>query len=161
MENNKKPDWFELADNDKPAKRSIKPAKSTLAVVATLALTTLAGWGFVSNDESKAIASENNGQIQVDDLATTSSASSETTAPVTSTVSSQPTTSASAAPTSSTITAPNPSTAQNDTILPPTSKGGDGDHEKGEGRHKEKHDGTKEANPDFNKSDNHDSGNDD
>jgi hypothetical protein len=58
MENNKKPDWFELADNDQPAKRSTKPAKSTFAVVATLALATLAGWGFISHDESIAIASE-------------------------------------------------------------------------------------------------------
>ena len=102
MENNKKPDWFELADNDQPAKRNLKPAKGVLAVTATLALTTLAGWGFMSNDESKAIASESTSQV------TAAATPQKTTPPLA-----------------------NPSATSNSIIKPPTSKSREGEHEFG------------------------------
>jgi len=112
MENNQKPEWFELADNDQPAKRSAKPTKSALAVVATLALTTLAGWGFITNDEPLANASDLGTISQTSDLTpATGSAMSESTAPTGLQV-----TDASPSPTAST---------SNEIILPPSPKNGD------------------------------------
>jgi len=58
MDNMKKPEWFELADNDRPAKQKAKASKSAFAVVTTLALTSVAGWGFMTNDAPHASATE-------------------------------------------------------------------------------------------------------
>ena len=52
MEKMNKPAWFELADNDQPANLSPKARKGGIfAVVTTLALTGVAGWGFISSEE--------------------------------------------------------------------------------------------------------------
>ena len=52
MEKMNKPAWFELADNDQPANPSPKARKGGIfAVVTTLALTGVAGWGFASSEE--------------------------------------------------------------------------------------------------------------
>ena len=52
MEKMNKPAWFELADNDQPANVSPKARKGGIfAVVTTLALTGVAGWGFISSEE--------------------------------------------------------------------------------------------------------------
>ncbi|KGA19633.1 hypothetical protein GM50_4830 [freshwater metagenome] len=52
MEKMNKPAWFELADNDQPASLSPKARKGGIfAVVTTLALTGVAGWGFISSEE--------------------------------------------------------------------------------------------------------------
>ena len=136
MENMKKPDWFELADNDQPAKRSIKAPKSALAVVATLALTTVAGWGFISGDDSSANASENAGTIQTDTSNSTSDSSlsgnSTTGSPSAGTSNTLPSTSNS--PSSSANGASTPGSSASDEILPPSgnSREHDGDREGGE-----------------------------
>ena len=133
MENKKKPEWFELADNDQPAKRIAKPSKSALAVVATLALTTLAGWGFITNDQSIANATESAGVNQISDLTPAAgSAASESTAP--SDLHLSDTSPAATASTSaSAVTSPSTSSSSAEIILPPSSKRGDDDgreHEK-------------------------------
>ena len=52
MEKMNKPAWFELADNDQPTNLSPKARKGGIfAVVTTLALTGVAGWGFISSEE--------------------------------------------------------------------------------------------------------------
>jgi len=140
MEKNQKPEWFELADNDQPAKYAAKSSKSALAVVATLALTTLAGWGFITNDESLANASDLAGITKVSDSTpSTGSASSESTAPTDLQLSENSpaaTTSTSASP----VTSPTTSSSSAEIILPPSSKGGDD-----EGReHEKKSDGEHE-----------------
>ena len=145
MENMTKPEWFEIADNDKPTKRSVKPSRSVLAVVATLALTTLAGWGFITNDESLANASESGGVSQLSDLTPAAgSASSESTTPATS-----PTT-----PTKKPVVITPPSSSKSDTILPPTSKGGDDNG-------KEKSDGKKSTKSEKSDNNERESGHDD
>lgn len=133
MENMKKPDWFELADNDQPAKRSIKAPKSALAVVATLALTTVAGWGFISGDDSSANASENAGTIQTDTSNSISDSSlsgnSTTGSPSAGTSNTLPSTSNS--PSSSANGASTPGSSASNEILPPSgnSREHDGDRE--------------------------------
>jgi len=140
MENNQKPEWFELADNDQPAKYAAKSSKSALAVVATLALTTLAGWGFITNDESPANASDLAGITEVSDSTpATGSASSESTAPSDLQLS-EASPSATASTSASPVTSPTTSSSSAEIILPPSSKGGDD-----EGReHEKKSDGEHE-----------------
>ena len=127
MENMKKPDWFELADNDRPAKRGSKSTKSALAVVATLSLTTLAGWGFIGSDEPNANASDTTGITSTADVS-----ASPTTSPSANTSASATT----SATSSSTTTITPPSSSTSDEILPPSKNGGEHEgherHESGE-----------------------------
>ena len=61
MENNKKPEWFELADNDQPASRPIKNApKRSLAFIlaGVLVLPMGAGFALLSHDDNSAVAAE-------------------------------------------------------------------------------------------------------
>ena len=64
MENNQKPDWFELADNDQPATRRFKgkvPApKRNLALIlaGVLVLPMGAGWALLSHEDQSANAVE-------------------------------------------------------------------------------------------------------
>lgn len=64
MENNKKPDWFELADNDQPATRRFKgkvPApKRNIALILAgiLVLPMGAGWALLSHEDQSANAVE-------------------------------------------------------------------------------------------------------
>lgn len=116
MEEMKKPDWFELADNDRPAKRASKSTKSALAVVATLTLTTLAGWGFIGSDEPNANASDTTGITVASDTSATPAGT--------------PTASASASASSSSTTSSTtpitpPSSSTSDEILPPSGNGGE------------------------------------
>ena len=66
MDNKQKPEWFELADNDQPANVSPKARKGGIfAVVTTLALTGVAGWGFISSEEfPAAVASASSAVIE-------------------------------------------------------------------------------------------------
>lgn len=66
MEKMNKPAWFELADNDQPANVSPKARKGGIfAVVTTLALTGVAGWGFISSEEfPAAVASASSAVIE-------------------------------------------------------------------------------------------------
>lgn len=66
MEKMNKPAWFELADNDQPANVSPKARKGGIfAVVTTLTLTGVAGWGFISSEEfPAAVASASSAVIE-------------------------------------------------------------------------------------------------
>ncbi len=66
MEKMNKPAWFELADNDQPAQVAPKARKGGIfAVVTTLALTGVAGWGFISSEEfPAAVASASSAVIE-------------------------------------------------------------------------------------------------
>jgi hypothetical protein len=125
MENNQKPnqkpEWFELADNDRPTKRNLKPTKSLLAITATLALTTLAGWGLMSNDESKAMASESISPVAA--VPTTSVQSTSTPTPTARATKTR----VMKAPTA--IKPSSSSSTSKDLILPPTKKAGDDEND--------------------------------
>lgn len=125
MEKMKKPDWFELADNDRPATKKSKSTKSALAVIATLALATLASWGFIGSDEPMANANDATGVTLTADAATspTSTPSASASTP-----------SASSAANSPAATITPPSTSTTDEILPPS---GIGEEHEGRERHHE------------------------
>ena len=61
MENNQKPEWFELADNDQPVNRPLKNApRRNLALIlaGVLVLPMGAGFALLSHDEHSAVAAE-------------------------------------------------------------------------------------------------------
>jgi hypothetical protein len=64
MENNKKPEWFELADNDQPATRQFKgkvaaPKRNIALILAgVLVLPMGAGWALLSQEDQSANAVE-------------------------------------------------------------------------------------------------------
>jgi len=61
MENNKKPEWFELADNDQPEDRPMKKAPKrslSLILAGVLVIPMGAGFALLSHDEHSAVASE-------------------------------------------------------------------------------------------------------
>jgi hypothetical protein len=67
MENNKKPEWFELADNDQPADRPMKKAPKrslSLILAGVLVIPMGAGFALLSHDEHSAVASEGLNLIQ-------------------------------------------------------------------------------------------------
>ena len=77
MENNKKPEWFELADNDQPASRPIKNApKRSLAFIlaGVLVLPMGAGFALLSHDDNSAVAAETINLTQDSPAAVSSSA---------------------------------------------------------------------------------------
>ena len=78
MENNQKPEWFELAENDQPAKRPIKksaPMRNlTFILAGILVLPMGAGVALLTHENHSAVAAETLNLIQ-DSPAATSSAS--------------------------------------------------------------------------------------
>jgi hypothetical protein len=78
MENNQKPDWFELAENDQPATRRFKgkvPApKRNLALIlaGVLVLPMGAGWALLSHEDQSANAVETLNLTQDSPVATSS-----------------------------------------------------------------------------------------
>ena len=153
MENMKKPDWFELADNDQPVARKVTTPKRNLAFIlaGVLVLPMGAGWALLSHEEQSANAVETLNQIQ-DSSVASDAISSAPTQPSASASINMPTSSRikeddedgnddhgspvfsqasgnSAAVTTKAAPQPNPeSSPSNETILPPTQKGGDDDH---------------------------------
>ena len=143
MENNQKPEWFELAENDQPVSRPLKSKKSapmrslTFILAGALVLPMGAGVALLTHDSKSANAAETLNLTQ-DSPAATSSAQTMTSnaismptasrdddddyrAPVFSSASSMsPTAKAPAAITP-------PGSASTDIILPPTKKGDDDD----------------------------------
>ena len=143
MENNQKPEWFELAENDQPVSRPLKSKKSapmrnlTFILAGILVIPMGAGVALLTHDSKSANAVETLNLTQ-DSPAATSSAQTMTSnalsmptasrdddddyrAPVFSSASSMsPTAKAPAAITP-------PGSASTDIILPPTKKGGDDD----------------------------------
>ena len=143
MENNQKPEWFELAENDQPVSRPLKSKKSApmrnlaFILAGILVIPMGAGVALLTHDSKSANAVETLNLTQ-DSPAATSSAQTMTSnaismptasrdddddyrAPVFSSASSMsPTAKAPAAITP-------PGSASTDIILPPTKKGGDDD----------------------------------
>jgi cytoskeletal protein RodZ len=135
MTENNKPEWFEIADNDRPTTR--RKASKTLPLAAVLAASLIIGLGAVvaqTQEESPANAIE---ATQTPSTATnvstspstavtptSSSASNETVAPATKSVAKV-----------SVKPSANPSGLQNPAIAKlPTKGGGDDEHEGREGR---------------------------
>ena len=61
MENNKKPEWFELADNDQPADRPMKKAPKrslSLILAGVLVIPMGAGFALLSHEDQSASALE-------------------------------------------------------------------------------------------------------
>ena len=143
MENNQKPEWFELAENDQPVSRPLKSKKSApmrnlaFILAGILVIPMGAGVALLTHDSKSANAAKTLNLTQ-DSPAATSSAQTMTSnaismptasrdddddyrAPVFSSASSMsPTAKAPAAITP-------PGSASTDIILPPTKKGGDDD----------------------------------
>ena len=106
MENNQKPEWFELAENDQPVSRPLKkksaPKRSlTLILAGILVIPMGAGFALLTHEDHSAVAVETLNLTQ-----------------------DSPATKAPAA-----ITPPRSSSAFNDIILPPTKKAGDEEEE--------------------------------
>ena len=143
MENNQKPEWFELAENDQPVSRPLKSKKSapmrslTFILAGALVLPMGAGVALLTHDSKSANAVETLNLTQ-DSPAATSSAQTMTSnaismptasrdddddyrAPVFSSASSM----SPAAKAPAAITPPG--SASTDIILPPTKKGDDDD----------------------------------
>ena len=78
MENNQKPDWFELADNDQPAtlrfKGKVPTPKRNLALIlaGVLVLPMGAGWALLSHEDQSANAVETLNLTQDSPIATSS-----------------------------------------------------------------------------------------
>jgi cytoskeletal protein RodZ len=152
MENNQKPEWFELADNDQPTSRPLKkkatPMRSlTFILAGVLVIPMGAGFALLTHEDPSATASETLNFVQDSPAATSSNQAlpvntiamptayredddedegdNDYRASVLSnSVSSSPT-----VPTSPAVTtaiAP-PGSASNEIILPPSKKAGDDD----------------------------------
>ena len=112
MENNQKPEWFELAENDQPVSRPLKkksaPKRSlTLILAGILVIPMGAGFALLTHEDHSAVAVETLNSTQ-DSPAATSSTQAKT---------------------SNAITMP---AASADIILPPTKKAGDDDEDEDE-----------------------------
>jgi cytoskeletal protein RodZ len=116
MENNQKPEWFELADNDQPVSRKSKrkvsaSARSLTFILAGILVIPLgAGLALLTHKDQSAIATKSLTLTQ-DSPAPTSSAQTLTSNTI------------------STPTASESSPAANDIILPPTKKADDDDED--------------------------------
>ena len=114
MENNQKPEWFELADNDQPVSRKSKSKVSastrnlTFILAGILVIPLGAGFALLSHEDQTAIAAESL-NITQDSPTATSSAQTLTSNTI------------------STPIASDSSPAANDIILPPTKKADDDD----------------------------------
>ena len=153
MENNQKPEWFELADNDQPTSRPLKkkaaPMRSlTFILAGVLVIPMGAGFALLTHEDPSATASETLNSVQDSPANTIAmpTASREDDdedededdyrAPVFSnSVSSSPTVSTSPAVTTKTpgakapVAIAPPGSASNEIILPPSKKAGDDDEE--------------------------------
>ena len=116
MENNQKPEWFELADNDQPVSRKSKSKVSastrnlTFILAGILVIPLGAGFALLSHEDQTAIAAESLTLTQDSPVATSSAQTL----------------------TSNTISTPiasDSSPASNDIILPPTKKADDDEEE--------------------------------
>ena len=116
MENNQKPEWFELADNDQPVSRKSKSKVSasarnlTFILAGILVIPLGAGFALLSHEDQTAIAAESLTLTQGSPAATSSAQTL----------------------TSNTISTPiasDSSPASNDIILPPTKKADDDEEE--------------------------------
>ena len=116
MENNQKPEWFELADNDQPVSRKSKSKVSastrnlTFILAGILVIPLGAGFALLSHEDQTAIAAESLTLTQDSPVATSSAQTL----------------------TSNTISTPiasDSSPAANDIILPPTKKADDDEEE--------------------------------
>ncbi|MCX6456454.1 MAG: hypothetical protein NTV90_02475 [Actinobacteria bacterium] len=64
MENNQKPEWFELAENDQPVNRPLKNKKSaplrslTFILAGILVIPMGAGFALLTHDDNSAVAAE-------------------------------------------------------------------------------------------------------
>jgi hypothetical protein len=136
MENNQKPEWFELADNDQPVNRKSKSKVSvstrslTFILAGILVVPLGAGLALLTHKDKSAIATEALTLTQ-DSPAPTSSAQT-----LTSNTISTPTASES----SPAAIAPPASSASNDIILPPTKKADDDDEDEDEDEDEEEDD---------------------
>jgi hypothetical protein len=76
MENNQKPEWFELAENDQPAKRPIKksaPMRNLTFILAGILVIPMgAGVALLTHEDHSAIAAETLNLIQDSPVATSS-----------------------------------------------------------------------------------------
>ena len=78
MENNQKPEWFELAENDQPVNRPRKNKKSapmrnlTLILAGILVIPMGAGFALLTHDDNSAIAAETLNLTQDSPVATSS-----------------------------------------------------------------------------------------
>jgi hypothetical protein len=156
MENNQKPEWFELAENDQPASRPLKKKKSapmrnlTFILAGILVIPMGAGFALLTHEDHSAVAAETLNLTQDSPVANNSASAEQSNtiamptasrdeddddydyrAPVFSNTSSaSPSALAPIAAVASTkapaAIAP-PGSASNDIILPPTKKGGDDD----------------------------------
>ena len=151
MENNQKPEWFELADNDQPTSRPLKkkaaPMRSlTFILAGVLVIPMGAGFALLTHEDPSTTASETLNSVQDSPANTIAmpTASREDDdedegdddyrAPVFSnSVSSSPTVSTSPAVTTKTpgakapVAIAPPGSASNQIILPPSKKAGDDD----------------------------------
>ena len=69
MENNQKPEWFELADNDQPTSRPLKkkaaPMRSlTIILAGVLVIPMGAGFALLTHEDPSATASETLNSVQ-------------------------------------------------------------------------------------------------
>ena len=157
MENNQKPEWFELADNDQPVSRPLKkksaPMRSlTFIVAGVLVIPMGAGVALLTHKDNSAIAAETLNLTQ-DSPAATNSAQvlpvntiampaasrddddeegddDDYRAPVASLATqNSPTVITSTSKAPAAITPPGSSSASKELILPPTKKSGDDDDE--------------------------------
>ena len=145
MEKMNKPAWFELADNDQPANVSPKARKGGIfAVVTTLALTGVAGWGFISSEEFPAAVASASSAV-IEKVSGNSTSASNSANPITAPTGyededddddfrpTQSVTVASAAPNTSSASSINPpstsagSSSGNNPILPPSGNSDDDD----------------------------------
>lgn len=106
LENNQKPEWFELAQNDQPVSRPLKKKSAqmrslTFILAGILVIATGVGFALLTHEDHSAVAVETLNLTQ-----------------------DSPATKAPAA-----ITPPRSSSAFNDIILPPTKKAGEDEEE--------------------------------
>jgi hypothetical protein len=77
MENNQKPEWFELAENDQPAKRPIKksaPMRNLTFILAGILVIPMgAGIALLTHEDHSAIAAETLNLTQDSPVATSAS----------------------------------------------------------------------------------------
>ena len=69
MENNQKPEWFELADNDQPAARPLKKKSApmrglTFVLAGALVIPMGAGFALLTHEDPSATASETLNSVQ-------------------------------------------------------------------------------------------------
>ena len=87
MENNQKPEWFELAENDQPVSRPLKkksaPMRNLALILAGILFIPMgAGFALLTHEDHSAVAAETLNLIQ-DSPAATSSTQSKTSNAIT------------------------------------------------------------------------------